>query len=70
MPNLPTVTVTDAQAARITAAYGDATAYKAWLKQAIKDYVFRKEAEAITAKAQTDVQTKLAQVESDLGTMT
>lgn len=39
MPQLPTFTVTDAQASRITAAFGNVETYKAWLKQSIIDYV-------------------------------
>lgn len=52
MPTLPTLTVTQAQADRMIAAYGDpgdTTAqavekYKAWLTESIVDYVLRAEA--------------------------
>ena len=44
MPNLPTVTVTDAQLAKCVAAFTDAAGYKAWLKAALLDEVQRREA--------------------------
>ena len=34
MPNLPSITVTDAQLAKCIDAFTDAAGYKAWLKQA------------------------------------
>jgi hypothetical protein len=43
MPNMPTFQVTDAQAQRILAAYGDADAYRAWLKRAIREHVIAHE---------------------------
>lgn len=39
MPTLPTFTVTDAQAARLMAAFGDTATYREWLKQNLIDYV-------------------------------
>lgn len=36
MPDLPTITVTDAQATKLLEFFGDADAYKAWLREAIK----------------------------------
>ena len=44
MPNLPTVTVTDAQSAKCVSAFTDAAGYKAWLKQAVRDEVQRRAA--------------------------
>lgn len=43
MPNLPTVNVTQAQADRILAVFGDIPSYKRWLVQAIKEYVVQQE---------------------------
>lgn len=39
MPDLPTLTVTQAQADRMLAAYGSAAGYRQWLKTAIINYV-------------------------------
>ena len=44
MPNLPTLTVSDTQLARLVAAFTDAAGYKAWLKAALLDEVQRREA--------------------------
>jgi len=44
MPNLPTLTLTDAQLAKVTQAFTDAAGYKAWLKAALLDEVQRREA--------------------------
>jgi hypothetical protein len=44
MPNLPTLTVSDTQLARLVAAFTDAAGYKAWLKQAVRDEVQRRAA--------------------------
>lgn len=47
MATLPTITVTDAQAARLIAVFGDAATYQAWLKETLVTYVLRKEADAL-----------------------
>lgn len=47
MPTLPTVTVTQAQADRMLAAYGDVAGYKRWLVESIKTYVVEQEAKKI-----------------------
>ena len=39
MPTLPTLTVTQAQADRMLAAWGDTESYKVWLKEQIIKYV-------------------------------
>ena len=46
MPTLPTLTVTDAQANRMIAAWGSTAAYKEWLKEQVIQYVIRREADA------------------------
>lgn len=46
MPTLPTLTVTDAQAARLLAAFGSTDAYRAWLKKTLIDYVITYEERA------------------------
>jgi hypothetical protein len=59
MPALPTLTVTQAQLDRATAAFGDAATYKAWLKDTLKEEVARREiapqADAIRAEVYGDL---------------
>lgn len=66
MPDLPTITVTSAQATRITTAFGDVATYRAWLREQIKDYVVTKEAEAIYEQATAQMEASAAQVRADL----
>lgn len=46
MPDLPTITVTAAQATRIQNTIGDATAYRKWLKEKIIQEVLHAETTA------------------------
>lgn len=69
MPDLPTLTVTTTQATRITTAFGDAAAYRAWLRQQIKNYVIVHEREALQAKFDADAAASDAQVNADLSTI-
>ena len=46
MPQLPTLTVTDVQAARIIAAFGTVEAYKEWLKERLINHVLDVEDQA------------------------
>lgn len=46
MPALPTLTVTQAQADRMIAAYGSVTAYKQWLRESIAAFVAHRETQA------------------------
>lgn len=66
MPNLPTITVTDAQATRIQNAFGGVEEYKAWLRQSIKEYVVGKEVNVIRSQLQAQVEAKVAQVDTEL----
>lgn len=67
MPNLPTLTVTQAQLDRLIAVFGDATQYKAWLRTQLVRAVLEHEAEQIREKAQQDVETRRAEVAQDIG---
>lgn len=49
MPALPTLTLTDAQAERCLAAYGSVAAYRAWLRDAVRDHVLAVERQALTS---------------------
>ena len=44
MPTLPTITVSDANAQRMLAAYGNEAAYVKWLTDSIVEFVLNKEA--------------------------
>lgn len=47
MPNLPSLTVTDARLAKCVGVFGDAAGYRTWLKAALRDEVQRREARAL-----------------------
>lgn len=72
MPDLPTLTVTTAQATRIQNAFPGATqaerveSYKTWLRRAVKDYVVMHERQVLQTKFETDVAASAATVETDL----
>ena len=50
MPDLPTITVTDAQAAKLLQVFGTAADYRAWLRQAIRHEVAQRRAQALQAQ--------------------
>lgn len=67
MPTLPTLTVTDAQATRMIAAFGSAEAYRTWLKEQIIDYVVAKELEVKKVQKENELKTLDATARSELG---
>lgn len=66
MPNLPTLTITQAQLDACVAAFTDANGYKAWLKTAVRDEVLRREARRLDEEANTAKRDALAAMESEL----
>lgn len=66
MPQLPTLTVTDAQATRLIAVFGDVAGYKAWLLRTLKAAVMAAEEEAERQAAKTRVEAKRAELEADM----
>lgn len=54
MPDLPTLTVTQAQADRCLAAYGTVENYRAWLRAQVRRYVLTSES-ADAARVTQDV---------------
>ena len=66
MPNLPTITVTDAQLAKCVAAFTDAAGYKKWLKAAVRDEVQRRTARALDEQHNAAKAAALAALEADL----
>jgi hypothetical protein len=70
MPTLPTFNVTDAQATRITAAFGSVANYKEWLRQSIIDAVFDYERRQMQTTFDSEIQNKRTEITNDLGTAT
>ncbi len=66
MPDLPTITVTQAQADRMLSAWGSAANYKTWLKQMIIDYVLSQEAVVDNENFRQQQALKMAQARADL----
>lgn len=62
MPDLPTLTVTQAQADRIVAAFGSVANYRTWLKEAVRDRVRNVEVEKIRAQSEADMKAKSDEV--------
>lgn len=60
MPTLPTLTVTQAQADRMLAAYGSVDAYKEWLRDRIVAHVLQVEARALDEQANATKRQQLA----------
>lgn len=63
MPDLPTLTVTDPQAARCLAAWGSVAAYKAWLAGQVAGYVRATERATVLAGAQDAALAALAAID-------
>jgi len=66
MPTLPTLTVTQAQADRMLAAYGSQSEYTSWLKNAIIDFVIAKENQADSDAFYAQQQAKATKTKTDL----
>jgi len=66
MPNLPTLTVTQAQADRMLATYGDVDTYKEWLRVQIIDFVLRAEARTLDEQHNTAKGTALANLAAEM----
>ena len=66
MPNLPTISITQAQLDKCVAAFTDAAGYRAWLKAALRDEVLRREARRLDEAANTAKRAALAAMESEL----
>lgn len=69
MPNLPTLTVTDAQATRLLAAWGSVAAYKEWLRQNIISYVLTVEGETENAALRAAAQARMDALAEELNTL-
>lgn len=59
MPDLPTITVTDAQAAKLLQVFGTVANYKAWLRQAIRTEVASRRYAALESAHQASIETEI-----------
>lgn len=66
MPDLPTLTVTQAQADRILATFGTAAAYRDWLRARVIDAVMAFESRKLDETANNDKATKLKAIRDAL----
>lgn len=66
MPTLPTFTITDDQANRILAAFGDVATYKQWLKRQIIQEVLRHEAKGMRDQVEGQIASMQDQVSAQL----
>lgn len=75
MVQLPTLDVTQAQAARIQNSFPGATqaerveAFRAWLREALRNHVKVVEQEALRSKFEADLMASAGAVESDLSSI-
>lgn len=66
MPTLPTLEVTQPQADRLLAVFGDVATYKAWLIRQLKAKVMEAEMTKARADAQAYVEQKRIALEAEL----
>ena len=66
MPNLPSITVTDAQLAKCIAAFTDAAGYRTWLKAAVRDEVQRRTARTLNEEHNAAKAAAMAALEDEL----
>lgn len=66
MPDLPTITVTTAQANKLLEVFGDANGYRAWLKEAVKEEARNRIARSLHDDANAQVRAGLASFETEL----
>lgn len=64
MPDLPTVTITDTQAARVLAAFGTIAKYRAWLRAQVTDAVRERERAALIAAKNAEITSGLTAIDS------
>ena len=64
--DLPTISVTNAQAAKLIELFGSAAEYKQWLRQAVREEALRRHAQTLRDQANTAVREGLEALESEL----
>lgn len=63
---LPTLDLTEPQAARVLAVFGDAATYRAWLRERVVAHVLEHEQRRMQAEALEDQRTALAALRAEL----
>ncbi len=63
MPDLPTVPVTDAQAARVLAAFGTVAKYRLWLRAKVTEAVRDREREALIQSKNAEITAGLTAID-------
>ena len=66
MPNLPSITVTDAQLAKCIDAFTDAAGYRTWLKAALLDEVQRRTIRQLDEEHNAAKKAALAALDAEL----
>lgn len=66
MPDLPTITVTAAQATKLLELFGDVPSYKKWLKEAIRQEAIRRHAAVLSNQANQTVRDGIAAFEAEI----
>lgn len=64
MPDLPTFTVTNAQATRALAAFGSTFQYKVWLADSVRKYVRTVERQNLKSTMEADLASGLDEIDS------
>lgn len=65
MPDLPTITVTTAQAQRCLAAWGSVESYREWLAGSVRDYVRHAERARVLEPLQQQLRDAVAALDAD-----
>lgn len=68
MPDLPTITVTQPQATKLLALFGNANEYKKWLKEAVRQEAIRRQTVILNEEANTTVREALDAFKSEIPT--
>jgi hypothetical protein len=66
MPDLPTITVTAPQAAKLLELFGDVNEYKKWLKDAVRQEAIRRKTVALSEQAYQTVQDGVLAFEQEI----
>lgn len=66
MPDLPTITVTAAQASRVNAVFGSADAYRQWLRGSLRAHVLAVESSRLDAQHETEKRAALDTLNAEL----
>ena len=66
MPDLPTITVTAPQAAKLLELFGSAAEYKRWLKEAVRQEAIRRQTVVLAEAANSQVRDAIMAFEAEI----